>query len=292
MSLAEAAAALDKLLRGPPRPQAFCASPSFPSLPLSLQPQESPQGPTCSTPLEASQVSALLPWNTLGYPVQDVSLPISPLQLPASPLDQSFSLPALPDRPLSLPALSDRSLSLPDRPLSLPALPALSDRPLSLSDRPLSLSDRLLSTPPAYPSKSCFPRPPLPPSLPQPSERWLALAKRSRTTSCSSTSSSRQNQRRAGAEDHRRKSRGGGRLGGPREEFVPLDPDKYKTELCRSYQLYGICKYGARCVRVIDRPIDLHVRFTNAVFRLEFVEPVYGFIYMARCNIFGCWPSS
>ncbi|XP_042886169.1 uncharacterized protein LOC122262261 isoform X2 [Penaeus japonicus] len=201
MSLVEAAAALDKLLRGPPHHQSVYAPPSYHSYPLSLQPLESPKGPTCSTPLEAPQVSALLPWNTLGYPVQDLSLPISPLRLPASPLDQSFTLP--------------------------------------------SLHDRSFSSAPAYPSKNFFPRPPQPPCLPQPSARWLALTKRPRTTS---SSSSRQNLHRASPEDHRRKARGGGRLGGlGREEFVPLDPDKYKTELCRSYQLYGVCKYGARC---------------------------------------------
>ncbi|XP_045583448.1 uncharacterized protein [Procambarus clarkii] len=31
------------------------------------------------------------------------------------------------------------------------------------------------------------------------------------------------------------------------ENFVPLDAEKYKTELCRSYQVHGYCKYGVRC---------------------------------------------
>ncbi|KAL7641354.1 UNVERIFIED_CONTAM: hypothetical protein RMT77_008493 [Armadillidium vulgare] len=31
------------------------------------------------------------------------------------------------------------------------------------------------------------------------------------------------------------------------DEFAPLDPSKYKTELCRSYQVHGYCKYGIRC---------------------------------------------
>lgn len=31
------------------------------------------------------------------------------------------------------------------------------------------------------------------------------------------------------------------------ENFIPLDAEKYKTELCRSYQVHGYCKYGFRC---------------------------------------------
>jgi len=31
------------------------------------------------------------------------------------------------------------------------------------------------------------------------------------------------------------------------DEFVPLDPEKYKTELCRSFQVHGSCKYSFRC---------------------------------------------
>lgn len=31
------------------------------------------------------------------------------------------------------------------------------------------------------------------------------------------------------------------------DEFIPLDPEKYKTELCRSFQVHGSCKYSFRC---------------------------------------------
>ena len=30
------------------------------------------------------------------------------------------------------------------------------------------------------------------------------------------------------------------------DDFDPTDPIKYKTELCRSFQVHGFCKYGVK----------------------------------------------
>ena len=30
------------------------------------------------------------------------------------------------------------------------------------------------------------------------------------------------------------------------DDFIPLDPNKYRTELCRSFQVHGVCSYGTR----------------------------------------------
>lgn len=32
------------------------------------------------------------------------------------------------------------------------------------------------------------------------------------------------------------------------QQFTPLDPDKFKTELCRSYHVSGFCRYGPKYV--------------------------------------------
>ncbi|XP_071530533.1 uncharacterized protein [Panulirus ornatus] len=139
----------------------------------------------------------------------------------ASPDDAPRTSALLPWEALTHPAAED--LPFPVSPLQASPIP-----PPPPSDSWLALSD-----PPQH-SKSCRRSP----------EDQCPSRRRSSSNSSSSSSSSSSGDQGPGGEDD---DDDDGSPTTPTGSFTPLDPEKYKTELCRSYQVHGFCRYGARC---------------------------------------------
>ncbi|XP_066942027.1 uncharacterized protein [Macrobrachium rosenbergii] len=80
---------------------------------------------------------------------------------------------------------------------------------------------------------------------PEPQVEVLEVLSQSAKTADDFPKRSKSRRRRKG--NHRAFSESAAGCASLDEDFVPLDPEKYKTELCRSFQVHGNCRYGARC---------------------------------------------
>ncbi|XP_068222604.1 uncharacterized protein [Palaemon carinicauda] len=199
MSLVEAAAALDRLLRGhheggaPPNVPPYAPPLATPDdgnlLPTLFPNTNSARARLCSTPTGKSLPSMILPWENLEEEQR-------------TPFCRNFS-------PLPSPI-----------PIPTPSLPALPS--------------------PQYPPHWMVTHDTWP--FEEEAPQVEALSQSAKTTD----ELPKKNKRRR-RKANRAYSESAAGCASLDEDFVPLDPEKYKTELCRSFQVHGNCRYGARC---------------------------------------------